>query len=272
MAGVDELPQLGFGTYQIEDMETCIESVQTALRVGYRHIDTAQAYENEAYVGDAIEYSDVPREEICVATKISTENLAYEDVLDAVERSRDRVGLETIDLLYVHWPLNTYDPEDTLRAFDELVERGTIRHVGLSNFRVDQIQEARTILDAPIFAHQVECHPLLPQRELREYAEDTDHHLVAYSPLARGDALEVPAINDVAEEYNATPAQVCLAWLLAKGIYPIPKARGDHIKENYRALELVEQLKPGDIVKIDGVDRRERLIDPDSAPWNQPEA
>ncbi|MFC6906410.1 aldo/keto reductase [Halalkalicoccus tibetensis] len=268
----DPLPTLGFGTYKLEDPEDCVENVQRALDVGYRHIDTAQVYENEEYVGDAIAESDVPREEIFLATKIGTENLAYEDVLASVEESREKLGVETIDLLYVHWPTGEYDAEDTLEAFDDLVQNGTIDRIGLSNFRPDQLEEAERILQAPVFAHQVECHPMLPQDELLAYAEDNDHHLVAYSPIARGEVAEVPEINDIAGNYNATAAQVALAWLLKRGISPIPKASGDHVEENYRALELVDELTEADVEKIEGIDDRERLIDPDDAPWNDPPA
>lgn len=265
-------PEIGFGTYELDDPEDCVENVTHALDVGYRHIDTAQEYDNEEYVGDAIDESGVPREEVFLATKVSTDNLAYEDVLGSVEGSCEKLGVDTIDLLYVHWPTDTYDPEGTLGALDDLVENGTVEHVGLSNFRVDQLEEARSVLRAPIFAHQVECHPLLPQQHLREYAAETDHHLVAYSPIARGEVAEIPEINDVAGNHHATAVQVALAWLIRKGVHPVPKASGDHVEENYRALELVDQLDEGEIEKIDGIEDRERLIDPDGAPWNEPPA
>ncbi|ADJ15375.1 aldo/keto reductase [Halalkalicoccus jeotgali] len=266
------LPALGFGTYKLDEPEDCVENVQRALETGYRHIDTAQVYGNEAYVGDGIEESAVPREEVFLATKIDTENLAYEDVLESVEVSREKLGVETIDLLYVHWPTGEYDAERTLEAFDDLVANGTIEHVGLSNFRVDQLEEAQRVLDAPIFAHQVECHPLLPQERLARFAAENDHRLVAYSPIARGEVTDIPAINDVAGRHGATATQVALAWLVDRGIHPIPKASGEHIEENYRALELVEELTEADIEKIDGIEGRERLIDPENAPWSEPPA
>ncbi len=267
-----EFPTLGFGTSGFDDPQDCVESVQRALEVGYRHIDTAQSYDNESYVGDAIEESDVPREEIFLATKVATDSLAYDDVLASVEESRERLGVDTIDLLYVHWPINDYDPEDTLGAFDDLVANGAIDHVGLSNFRTDQLEAAEQALEAPIFAHQVECHPFLPQEGLRGFAEDHGHRLVAYSPVARGEVTEVAEIGDVAGDHNATPAQVALAWLIRRGIHPIPKATGTDIEENYRARELADQLTEGDMQKINEIDDRERLIDPDDAPWDRPAA
>lgn len=266
------LPTLGFGTANLDEPEDCVENVARALDVGYRHIDTAQVYENEEHVGDGIENSEIPREDVFLATKIGTENLAYEDVLESVESSRAKLGVETIDLLYVHWPTNAYDPESTLKAFDELVQNGTIDRIGLSNFRIDQLEEADRILSAPIFAHQVECHPLLPQNQLAEFADEHDHHLVAYSPITRGDVVEVPEIADIAGSHNATAPQVALAWLIKRGIYPIPKASGDHIEENYRALSLVDELSEADMEKLNGIEERNRLIDPENAPWDEPPA
>lgn len=260
---------LGYGTWSLTDWEACVENVTAALDAGYRHIDTAQAYDNEALVGDALKRTDVPREDLLVATKVDTSNLAYDDVIGSVEQSRDDLGVETIDLLYVHWPRDTYNPKDTLPAFDELVDRGVVNRVGLSNFRVDQLEEATDVLDAPIFAHQIECHPLLPQEELRAFADETNHHLVAYSPLAKSEVFDVPEITAVADKHNASPAQVSLAWLIAKGTCPIPKARGDHITDNYGALELVDALDPEDIDRIGSIDRETRLIDPNDAPWNE---
>ncbi|MDY6818515.1 MAG: aldo/keto reductase [Halobacteriales archaeon] len=264
----DESFRLGFGTYKHTDPADCADSVATALELGYRHIDTAQGYDNESAVGNGIATSDVPREDVFLATKVSTHNLAYEDVLESTAASRDRLGVDVIDLLYIHWPIRTYDAPETLRAFDELVADGWIRHVGLSNFTPDQLDAAKTLLDAPIFAHQVEMHPFLPQQDLHAYAIEDDHWLVAYCPLARGAVFEEPVIQEIATKHDATPAQVSLAWLMAKErVAAIPKASGDHIRENYAARTL--SLDADDIDRIDAIDRRERIVDPDIAPWNQ---
>ncbi len=264
---VTSISRPGFGTYDITDPDTCRESVTTALEVGYRHIDTAQGYENEDAVGAGIEAAAVDREEVFVATKLSTRNLAYEDVLRSAAESRRRLGIDSIDLLYVHWPIRTYDPEETLPALDELVADGHVEHVGLSNFTPDLLQEAIDRLDHPVLAHQVEMHPLLPQRELHEFARENDQWLVAYSPVARGEVAEVDAIQAVAEKHGVTPGQVSLAWLLSKEmVVPIPKSAGPHIKENYGALDLA--LDPDDIERIDGIQTRRRLVDFDAAPWN----
>ena len=155
---VDSLPELGLGTYDIDDHETCVESVETALDCGYRHLDTAEGYENERAVGEGLEAADVDREDVFLATKVSSENLARGDVLEHARASADRLGVETLDLLYVHWPIRAYDPEETLPALDELHDEGLVRHVGLSNFLPGQLDEALDRLEAPLFAHQVECH------------------------------------------------------------------------------------------------------------------
>ncbi|ODR80580.1 aldehyde oxidoreductase [Haladaptatus sp. W1] len=266
---MDELSQIGLGTYKNTDPEQCSEIVSTAVEMGYRHIDTAQAYDNETYVGDGIERADVNRDDVFLATKVWDDTLAYDDVLSSTNESLDRLGVERLDLLYVHWPRDTYDAEETLPAFDELHDKGTIEHVGLSNFTPEQLDEARDTLDAPIFAHQVEMHPLLQQEELQEYAREDDHWLVAYAPIARGEVTEIDEIQAVAEKHDATPHQVSLAWLAAKeNVVAIPKTSSEaHLQDNFEAQELA--LDEDDIEAIDAIEREERLIDPDDAPWNR---
>ncbi|MWG36388.1 aldo/keto reductase [Halomarina oriensis] len=266
---MDDVPRLGLGTYQNDDHDQCAESVRTALDAGYRNLDTAQGYENERAVGEGLADSAVAREDVFLASKVQTDSLSYEDTLSSTRESAENLGVDTIDLQYVHWPLNTYDPEATLPALDELREEGTIEHVGLSNFRPDQLDEANDHLDAPIFAHQVEMHPLLQQEELHEYALEDDHLLVAYCPIARGKVNDVDVIRDVAERHDVTPVQVSLAWLLGKeNVVAIPKATGeDHIRENYAALDV--ELDDEDVAAIESIEREERLVEFDDAPWNQ---
>ncbi|MFB6135217.1 MAG: aldo/keto reductase [Halobacteriaceae archaeon] len=263
----DAATGVGLGTARNTDPEQCAESVRAALEAGYRHVDTAQDYDNEAYVGDGVERADVPREEVFLATKVATANLGGEDVVESVRGSLDRLGVEYVDLLYVHWPIGEYEATDTLPAFDRLREEGLVRHVGLSNFTLDLLDEAREVLDAPVFAHQVELHPFLPQGELRGYAAEHGHRLVAYSPLAKGRVLDDPTIREVADRRDATPAQVTLAWHLAKGVVPIPKATGEaHVRENLAAADV--ELTEADVAAIDDIEAEERVIDFDEAPWN----
>ncbi|ELZ82326.1 2,5-diketo-D-gluconate reductase B [Haloferax elongans ATCC BAA-1513] len=263
-----EFPQLGFGTYKLEDRDECVEAVTKALDVGYRHIDTAQMYDNEEFVGEALAESDVDIDDIFVATKLDTDNLGSDDVLETARESAEKLGVETIDLLYVHWPLDSYDPDETLAALDELVEEGVVANVGLSNFRPDQLEEAIDRLDTPLFAHQVEMHPLLQQDELLAMAEEDGHHLVAYSPIARNEVADNDTLVDIAEKHEASPAQVSLAWLIEKGATPIPKAASpEHIRDNLAALDI--ELSDDDIAAIDALDAHHRIVDFDEAPWNQ---
>ncbi|WP_254863247.1 aldo/keto reductase [Halovivax gelatinilyticus] len=262
------MPMLGLGTWQNTDPAQCAKSVQTALELGYRHVDTAQAYGNEEAVGEGIDRSSVDRESVFLATKIWTENLAPEDVKTTARESLDRLGVEYVDLLYVHWPAGAYDPKTTLPAFESLVDDDVTRRIGVSNFLADQLEAAVDRCDVPIFANQVELHPRLQQPDLRETCERLDVEIVAYSPLARGDVFDEPVLQEIATDRGVSPAQVSLAWLRDAGITAIPKATSeDHIADNWGSLDL--ELDDATIDRIADVDRGERVVDPDFGPWNQ---
>ena len=264
----DPLPALGLGTYDITDPDRCRTAVATALEAGYRQVDTAEGYDNERAVGAGIDAADVPREDVFLATKVSPENLAAGDLKAHARDSADRLGVDVIDLLYVHWPIRAYDPAATLAALEDLYDEGLVRHVGLSNFRLDQLEEALERLDAPLFAHQVECHPYLQQTHLRAHAREHGYRLVAYSPLAKGDVTDDPVLRAVAASHDATPAQVALAWLLEQpAVRAIPKsATSGHIRENYGALDVT--LDAEAVARIDAIDRQQRYVDFEAAPWN----
>lgn len=260
-----EMPMLGLGTWQNDDPDQCADSVETALEMGYRHVDTAQAYGNEAAVGEGLAAADVPREEVFLATKVWLSNLSHDDVLSSTRASLDKLGVDYLDLLYVHWPARTYDPEATLSAFDELYDEGTIRRVGVSNFTPAHLDQAREILDAPLFANQVEIHPLLRQDHLLEYAADTDLELVAYSPLARGDVFDVPVLSAIADEHGVSEARISLSWLRERGVTAIPKATSEaHIRDNWESLTV--ELTEEEIERIDAIDRTDRKVDPGFGP------
>jgi diketogulonate reductase-like aldo/keto reductase len=259
------MPGFGLGTWQNEDPEKCTESVRTALETGYRHVDTAQAYGNEASVGQGIAAADVDREDIFLATKVWIDNLGYDDVFESTAESLDRLGTEYLDLLYVHWPSGEYDPEGTLTALEELYEDGVIERIGVSNFEPSHIERAQEVLDTPIFANQIEVHPLLQQDRLREFCAEEGIEVVAYSPLARGDVFEIETISEIAAEHGVSEAQVSLAWLRAHGLTAIPKATGEnHIRDNWASLDL--ELSEGEIERIDAIDEQQRFVEPGFAP------
>ncbi len=264
-----ELPPIGLGTWQNTDPEQCVESVATALEAGYRHIDTAHYYGNEEQVGRGIAGADVDREEVTVATKVHSEKtgLDYDGVVEGAELSCERMDLDYIDLLYVHWPVNEYDPEETLSAFQDLKEDGVIEHIGLSNYSPDYLDDAIEVLGEAPSALQMEMHPYCQQDDLLEYAQREDFWLVAYSPLARGEVFDDPVIEEVAEKHGVSEAQVSLAWLLSKeNVRAVPKATGEaHIRDNLAAAEL--SLDEEDLARIDGIEKEERYVERDDSPW-----
>ncbi|KAA9396232.1 aldo/keto reductase [Haloarcula sp. CBA1130] len=264
------LPRLGLGTYSDEKRDQWRENVHTALDVGFRHIDTAQVYENEQYVGEGIRESSVARDDIWLSTKTVHHDvpLNAEQVPAAIDGCLDRLGVDFVDLLYVHWPSGIYDHESVLPAYDEAYKAGKTRNVGLSNFSPDLLNEAMDVLDAPLYAHQAEMHPLLPQRDLVAHAQEHDYTFVAYSPLAKGAVFDVPEICEVAEKHECTPAQVSLAWILShENVAAIPKASSrEHMTQNLATLDLA--LDEEDIELIDSIERRHREVDADHGPWN----
>jgi 2,5-diketo-D-gluconate reductase B len=259
------MPVLGLGTWQNKDPNQCADSVQAALEMGYRHIDTAQIYRNEKGVGEGIAAAEVEREDIFLATKVWIDQLGARNVHQSTAQSLKQLGTEYVDLLYVHWPADAYDPGETLPALAELKQEGAVEHIGVSNFEPHHVEKAADVLQEFPFANQVEIHPLLQQEELRAHAAKHNYELVAYSPLARGKVFDVPEIVDIAEKHEASAAQVSLAWLREKGITTIPKATGiDHIEDNFQSLSLV--LDDADITTIDELETTDRRVHPDFAP------
>lgn len=246
-----DLPPVGLGTMAIENHET----ITTAIDLGYRHLDTAQIYDNEGVVGNAIAASGVDREELTVATKVWADSLSADDIVSTTETSMDRLGVDRVDLLYIHRPTDTYDPQETLAAFDRLYKSGTIGGVGLSNFTVDQLEVAQRELSAPIAAHQVEFHPFWWSADLLEHAQTSEYPLVAYSPLAGGTVQESETIVDIAAAHETTPEAVTLAWLLSKPtVVTIPKASSrQHLEANLQARAVT--LTDDECRRIDEIDR-----------------
>ena len=261
------MPALGYGTFEL-DGEECERGVEHALGVGYRHVDTAQMYENEDRVGAAIASSAVERDEIFLTTKVANDMHARDDVLRSTEESLERLGTDYVDLLLIHWPVEEVPLEETLGAMGELQEDGRIRQLGVSNFPPSLLLDA--MRHAPVFCNQVEMHPFLAQRKLRELAAEHDFLLTAYSPLARGEALDDELLQEIGEAHGVGAAQVAVRWCIEhRNVAAIPKATSpERIEENFRALEI--DLSEEEIARIDALDRGERTIDPPWAPdWEE---
>jgi 2,5-diketo-D-gluconate reductase B len=259
------VPALGFGTWQLEP-DVAYDAVRTALDVGYRHVDTAQMYDNEEAVGRAIADSDVDRDDVFLVTKVAPDNAQPDDVRTSTQESLGRLGVDHVDLLLLHWPTDVAPLEETLAALTQLEEQGLTRHIGVSNFPSDLLDEAAGL--APIVTDQVEHHPYLAVDPIRATARKHDLFVTAYSPIAQGRVLEDETLREIAEEHDSTPVQVTLAWLLRSGVVAIPRSgKPDHIAANAEALEL--DLRADEAERIDGLAEGLRLIDPPFAPaWD----
>lgn len=265
-----EISKIGLGTYHKEDPAETQQTVEWAMEIGYRHVDTAQYYDNEEYVGLGLERSGVPRDDLFVATKIWFEDLDYDGVMRTTRRSLERLRMDYLDLLYIHWPAGKYDPDETFSAFERLREEERIRHAGVSNFTLGLLSEARQATDLPLFAHQVEMHPLLQQKELHRDALEHDMYLVGYSPFRKGtlfEEMESSAIEDIARAHDATPHQIVLSWFLHREqVLVIPKAssRG-HLRQNFEARKL--ELSEEEVRRIDSIEQESRLVTRPFSPW-----
>ena len=258
VAGV-RVPALGLGTWQLEG-EDCRRSVAEALEMGYRHIDTAQMYDNEDRVGAGIADSGVDRADVWLTTKVNNNNHAAEDVLASVEHSLRRLQTDYVDLLLVHWPVEFERIEETLTAMGRLVDEGSVRFLGVSNFSSRQWGRAREI--APVICNQVEYHPYLGQKAVLEAVAADGGVVAAYSPLARGDVLKDTTLRTIGETHNKSAAQVTLRWLLDQPrVVTIPKATSRrHLEANLDVFDFT--LSADERASIAALERGERIIDP----------
>jgi len=252
--GVD-VPALGYGTARMDDDEERRRAIGAALEAGYRHIDTAQVYGSECAVGDALDDAEVDAEEVFVTTKLSGENRERAAVLESTRESRRMLGVDAIDLLLIHWPTEEVDTAETLRAMNELRDDGVIRHLGVSNFSVEQTRSAIEASDAPVLANQVEYHVRNRQDELLAACLEAEVLLTAYSPLGVGDLLEENALAEVGHRHGKSTAQVALRWLLQQPLVsPIPMSSSPaHIRENARVFDFeLSDAEMRDLFALDG--------------------
>lgn len=259
------MPQLGFGVFQIPDDET-VAAVRAALDAGYRSIDTASIYGNEAAVGRALAESDVPRDELFVTTKLFNSDQGYDETLRAFDESMSKLGLEQLDLYLIHWPLPARDKYlDTWKAFEKLQADGRVRAIGVSNFQPAHLERLMDASDVVPAVNQVELHPYLQQREVREF--DAKHGIAteAWSPLAKGGSLlGDPVVAELAVKHSRTPAQIVLRWHLQLGNVVIPKsATPSRIEENFDVFDFT--LSEDELESLSPLDRGERTgPDPDT--------
>jgi 2,5-diketo-D-gluconate reductase A len=263
-----EIPQLGFGVFQVppEDTQAVVEQ---ALDAGYRHIDTAGAYRNEKGVGAAIAASGLAREDLFVTTKLWNSEQGFDSTLAAFEASLGRLGFEYVDLYLIHWPVPSEDRfVDTWRAFERIHGEGRARTIGVSNFRVEDLERLEAETETRPTVNQIELHPRLQQAELRAWHADHGVVTEAWSPLAQGELLDDATIVAIAERHGKTPAQAVLRWHLQLGNVVFPKSvTPERIRENIELFDF--ELSDAEMAEFEKLDRGER-IGPDPGTFVSP--
>lgn len=256
-----EMPRLGLGVWRTEAGEQTERAVLAALEAGYRGIDTASLYKNEADVGRAIRKSGIPRENVFVTTKVWNSEQGYDSTIASFEASLQRLEMDYVDLFLVHWPVvGKY--KDTYRALEHLYEQGRIRAIGVSNFLIHHLEDLMGSCRIKPMVNQVEMHPLLTQKKLLAFCRKEGIQLESWRPLMQG-RLDVPLLRELAEKYGKTPAQIVLRWHLQLGVVTIPKSvRPERIRENAGLYDFA--LEPEDVVRIDALNENHRFgADPD---------
>ena len=250
-----EMPILGFGVYQVTDLEECERSVYEAIRAGYRLIDTAAAYQNEEAVGTAIQKNGVPREEIFVTTKLWIQDAGYESTKKAFERSLKRLQLDYLDLYLIHQPYG--DVYGSWRAMEELYREGKIRAIGVSNFQPDRLMDLIIYNEVVPAINQIETHPFNQQIETQKFLQENNVQIESWGPFAEGknNIFGNELLLSIAEKYKKTVAQVILRWLTQRGVVVIPKSvRKERIVENFNIFDF--ELSPEDMDAIASLDTK----------------
>src|SRR5437762_12727715 len=232
-----KIPAVGLGTWELRG-RSCARLVEQALKLGYRHIDTAQAYENEREVGDGLRASRVRRDEVFVTTKVWTNHFAPNDLDRSAKESLKKLRLSEVDLLLLHWPNPHVPLQETLGALARVKKLGMCRHIGVSNFTVALIEEAVAACPEPLVCDQVEYHPYLDQTKVKDACARQGMALVAYSPVARGRIKSDRALQRIGDRYRKTAAQICLRWLVQQGVAAIPRtSKLERLSENIEVFD-----------------------------------
>ncbi|MFW6438275.1 MAG: aldo/keto reductase [Armatimonadota bacterium] len=252
------MPAVGLGTWDLRGKEGLM-AIETALAIGYRHIDTAEMYDNHEIVGEAI--SGYDRAELFITSKVDSPHLHYDDVLAVCDATLLEIGTDYLNLFLIHWPNPDVPMQQTFDALEHLVERGKVRDIGVSNFQPHRMHQALEISPHPIANNQVELHPYLWQDELVRLCHDNDVTVTAYAPLGRGRILQDNTIRMIADKHNVTPAQVSLRWLLQKGCVVIPRSTSEeHLRKNLDLFDF--SLSAVDMEAIAEIEHQERVVNP----------
>jgi 2,5-diketo-D-gluconate reductase B len=263
------IPLLGLGTWDIRG-DVCKRIVEQALRLGYRHVDTAAAYENEREVGEGIRKSGVPREQIFVTTKVWYTHLAPTDLLRSARESLVKLKLDYVDLLLIHWPNTSVPLDQTIAALCKAKRDGMTKHIGVSNFTTALIDQAVQFSTEPIATNQVELHPFLDQSKVIEACKANGIAVTAYLPIARGKGAGDPVLEKIGRAHRKSEAQICLRYLVQQGIVAIPRtSKVERLSENAEIFDF--ELSPAEIAEIQGLAKSAgRMVSPSWAPaWDR---
>lgn len=246
------MPNIGLGLWQVKDEQVCMSAVQEALRAGYRHLDTAQIYGNEAFIGKAGKSSGVPREEVFITTKIWNENQFWDDLPPSFDESLRNLQTDYVDLLLLHFPV-TETRRPAWRQMEKIAESGRAKAIGVSNYTVRHLEELLRECRIKPAVNQVELHVYLQQRELVQFCKDNDIAVEAYSPLAHGYGLDNPVLAGIGQKHGKTPAQVMIRWCIETGTVPLPKSvHPERIRENFDVFDFA--LDEADMNLLAGLD------------------
>lgn len=255
------MPRLGLGVWRTQEGEEVERAVTAALKAGYRLIDTAALYGNEAGVGNAVRASGLARENLFVTTKVWNDRQGYDETLRAFEESAERLNLDYVDLYLIHWPIKGKYKE-TYRALETLYEQGRVRAIGVSNFHIHHLEDLMGSCRIKPMVNQVEMHPLLTQKKLLMFCRKEGIQVQSWRPLMHGN-LDIPLIQELSQRYGKTPAQIVIRWHLQHGILTIPKSvNPSRIQENANVFDF--ELTPEDMNRIDDLNEDKRFgVDPD---------
>lgn len=252
-----KMPYFGLGVFQLKDGDEVIKAVDYALKVGYRHIDTAALYDNEKGVGTAIKNSGIKRKDIFVTSKLWNSDQGYESALKAFDTSLKKLGMDYLDLYLVHWPVKGKYKE-SWKALEKIYRDGRAKAIGVSNFLRHHITDLLEVAEIMPMVNQMEFHPYLIQQDLIDFCKQNNIIYQAWSPLMQGHVVELELIQSLAQKYGKTPAQIVLRWDLQKGVVTIPKSvHPDRILSNSQIFDF--EISCGDMKAIDSLDKNFRF-------------